>query len=222
MISKKKLIAGGAAIAAVGILAGVAIAQHGPGGGHGRMGGMGHGMMMGEGHGQMGMGRGMMMGQGQGHGQGHGGGQMGRGPGRMGGMGGMADPASHLATLKTEIGIKSEQQADWDAYAKVVTEAAKDGETRRTKVDRDAVAKMTQTEREAFRKSMQDQAQRQRDGVKAAAETLLAKLDDAQKAKARDRLPGLVAHGPGSGGGRHGMMGGGMGGGRGMGHHGNR
>jgi Xaa-Pro aminopeptidase len=63
---------------------------------------------------------------------------------------------------------------------------------------------------------MQEERQQRFKTISAAAETLLAQLDDAQKAKARDVLPGLATagHDPGAG---HGMAGGpGMG--RGMGH----
>ena len=141
---------------------------------------------------RMGMGPGMMMGKGHGP------------------MGAVADPAAHLATLKTELGLRPEQQADWDAYVKVVTETAAAGRARRESVDRDAVMKMEPKDRQAFITGMQEQRQKQFETVKAAAETLLAKLDDTQKAKARETLPGLIAagHGPGM---RHGMMGPGKG-----------
>lgn len=144
------------------------------------------------GHGHMGMGPGMMMNQGHGS------------------MGAFADPAAHLATLKTEIGIRPEQQADWDAYVKVLTEAAATGRSRRENVAPDSVMKMEPKDRQAFITGMQEQRQKQFETVKAAAETLLAKLDDTQKAKARETLPGLIAagHGPGM---RHGMMGAGKG-----------
>lgn len=118
----------------------------------------------------------------------------------------MVDPTARLATLKTEIGIKPEQQADWDAYVRVVTEMAAAGRTLRESVDRDAVHKMEAKDRQAFMTSMQEQRGKQFEVVKTAAETLLAKLDDAQKAKARETLPGLFA-GPGAEM-RHGMKGG--------------
>ncbi len=83
-----------AGVAAVGLAGAYAFAQQGPGFGPGRT-GMGPGM-----------GPGMMM----------------KGKGPM--MGNFGDPASRLATLKTELGIKPEQAAAWDAYAKVVTATA--------------------------------------------------------------------------------------------------
>ncbi|CAN0483958.1 unnamed protein product, partial [Phaeothamnion confervicola] len=53
----------------------------------------------------------------------------------------------------------------------------------------------------------QKQRQEAQSNVKTAAEALLAKLDDTQKEKARQSLPGLVAGGPGTGM-QFGMMGG--------------
>ena len=131
------------------------------------------------------------------------------------GMGGFADPAAHLGALKTEIGIKAEQQAAWDAYAKVVRDTATSMQEHRQHVDRDAVHKMEPKQRQDFAASMQTQRREAFEKVKAAAETLLTTLDDAQKAKASGILPGLVASGPGTGM-QHGMMGGpGMGHGKG-------
>jgi hypothetical protein len=198
MKTKTKMIGAGVAAVCVAALGAYAMAQGGPG--HGRM-GMGHGMM---GHGPM---QGGMMGPG--HGQ------------RMGQSG---DPAARLTAAKGEIGIKAEQTAAWDTYAKVVTEVAAERRQVREKIDRDAVQKMTVQERRAFRDSMIKQRDAAQDKVKAAAETLLAQLDEAQKAKAKNVLPGLAEAGHG-GGMRQGMMGGqggghGMGGRGGMGGHG--
>jgi hypothetical protein len=111
---------------------------------------------------------------------------MGGGQGPMMGrgiMGGFADPAERLEAVKKEIGIKPEQQAAWDAYSKTVQETAA---------------------------ALQKQRREGPERVKTAAETLLGTLDDAQKAKAGEILPGVAGPGPGM---RHGMMGG-----QGMGH----
>lgn len=156
----------------------------------------------GPGHGRMGMGHGMMKEGGHG--------------GRMGQFG---DPAERLANAKTAIGIKAEQTGAWDAYAKVVTETAAERRKHRESIDRDAVHNMKPEDRQAFRESMMKQRDEVQAKIKVAAETLLAQLDDGQKAKARESLPGLVASGDGQGPGhgmRHGMMGG-HGGGHGMG-----
>ncbi|MGE3877106.1 MAG: Spy/CpxP family protein refolding chaperone [Parvibaculaceae bacterium] len=187
MRTTTKILGAGLAAVAVGILGAQAFAQQGPGFGPGHM-GMGSGMMKGHGMGPM----------------------MGRGQGTFG------DPAARLATAKTEIGIKPEQQAAWDSYAKVVTDTATAARGQRETVSPDTIFKMDAKERQAFITKMQEQRQQNFKTVSAAAETLLAQLDDSQKAKAREVLPGLAAagHGPGAG---HGMAGGpGMG--RGMGH----
>jgi hypothetical protein len=187
MKTTTKILGAGLAVVAVGILGAHAYAQQGPGFGPGHM-GMGPGMMKGHGVGPM----------------------MGRGQGAFG------DPAAQLATAKTEIGIKPEQQAAWDSYAKVVTDTATAARGQREKISPDAIFKMDAKERQAFITQMQEQRQQNFKAVSAAAETLLAELDDGQKAKARDVLPGFAAAGHGRGAG-HGMAGGpGMG--HGMGH----
>jgi hypothetical protein len=187
MRTTTKVLGTGLAVVAIGALATYAFAQQGPGFGPGRM-GMGPGMMKGHGMGPM--------------------------------MGHMqvtfGDPVAQLATAKTEIGIKPEQQGAWEAYAKVVTTTATAARGQREKISPDTILKMDANDRQAFITQMQEQRQQNFKTVSAAAETLLAQLDDAQKAKARDVLPGLAAagHGPGAG---HGMAGGpGMG--HGMGH----
>lgn len=202
-----KVLAATAAVAAVAVAGAFAFAQ---GQGHGRM-----GMGMGHGGGMHGMGHGMM------------------GGGRDGMMGRQADPAARLDAIKAELGIKPEQTADWNTYAKVVTDTAAERREHREKIDRDAVRKMEPKDREAFRHQMMKQRDDSFAKVRTAAETLLAKLDDAQKEKARSTLPGLASAGSGQGH-RQGMMGGhggrgtghgnGMGGGmgHGMGPHGHR
>ncbi len=164
-------------IAAVGLLGAYAFAQQGPGAGHGRM-GMGPGMMKGMGHG--GMGHRPMMGQ-------------------------MGDPAGRLSDLKTELGIKAEQASAWDAYAKVVTTTATERREHVQNIDRDAVRDMQPADRQKHFSAMQTQREAAQAKVKAAAEALLATLDEPQKAKARETLPGLAAAGSGR---RFGMMGG--------------
>jgi hypothetical protein len=187
MRTTTKVLGAGLAFVAAGVLSAHAFAQKGPGFGPGRM-GMGPGLMKGHGMGPM-----------MGHMQGT-----------------FGDPDAQLATAKTEIGIKPEQQAAWDSYTKVVTTTATVARGQREKISPDTIFKMDAKERQAFITQMQDQRQQNFKTVSAAAETLLAQLDDAQKAKARNVLPGLAAagHGPGA---RRGMAGGpSMG--RGMGH----
>ena len=189
MKTTTRILGAGLAVVAIGVLSAHAFAQHGPGFGPGRMG--------------MGMGPGMMKGHGMGPMMGH-------------TQGTFGDPVAQLATAKTEIGIKPEQQAAWESYAKAVTTVATAARGQREKISPDTILKMEANERQAFITQMQEQRQQNFKTVSAAAEALLAELDDAQKAKARDVLPGLAAAGYGPGA-RHGMAGGpGMG--RGMGH----
>jgi len=186
MKRKSLVIAGIAATAA--LAGGLALAQTvGPGSGGE---GMGPGMMMkGMGHG---MGPGMMM-NGMGHGMGHG-----MGPAMMQGgpASGFADPAG-LDQLKAELAIKSAQEQAWNTYAKAVGDAAAAQKTTAEGVDRQAVGKMKPADRFAYVSKMREQAQTQFARVKAAADELLATLDDEQKAEAREILPGLAESGPG-------------------------
>lgn len=142
------------------------------------------------------------MAQAPGHSGPHG---MGMGPGMMMGMhrghgpmaGGFADPAGHLASLKAELGITAPQQAAWDAYAKAVQETAAAMQARRQGMDMTAMHSMSDQDRQAFMTRMREQHEQAFQRVKAAAETLLTTLDNTQKTKAKEILPGLAAHGPG-------------------------
>jgi periplasmic protein CpxP/Spy len=192
-----KLLATGAAVAALLATGTYAIAQQGPGFGPG----MGMGMMHGKGPGMM---------RGPGHGP-----MMGPMGGRMGGA--FADPATRLEAIKAEIGIKPEQAAAWETYAKVVKDTAAEQRKHFEQIDRDAVRAMQPSEREKHFAAMQTQRQAAQQIVRSATEALLATLDDAQKAKAQQVLPGIASIGPGPAMGhgvRHGMgpgMGFGMG-----------
>jgi periplasmic protein CpxP/Spy len=141
-----------------------------------------------------GMGPGMMMGMGAGHGP-------------MGGH--FADPAAHLAALKTELKITAQQEAAWDAYAKTVESTATSMKAQRQGVK--SMHDLSDQDRQAFMARIREQHETAFAGVKAAAEKLLIALDDTQKTKAQEILPGLAAHGPGmmqhTGMGGHGMMG---------------
>jgi len=98
----------------------------------------------------------------------------GMGPGMMHGGAGPTqfDPA-RLDTLKSELGITSAQEPAWTKYAKVVQDTA------------------------GTMKQIREQAQKQFATVKTAADELLTTLDDTQKAKAQQTLPG-IAFGPGA------------------------
>lgn len=135
---------------------------------------------------------------------------MDRGIGKMSGQHGAGmgwhDPSERLSAAKIEIGIKPEQTAAWDEYVKIVTETAAERRRVHQGVDRDAVQAMKPEDRQAFHDAMMKQRDEASAKIRTAAETFLAQLDDAQKVKARDNLPGLAEDGSRRGM-RHGMAG---------------
>ena len=174
-IAKGLVIA--AAVAAIGGVGLAARAQPaGPGAGSQGYGSPGYGPM---GSGPMGA----MHGQG--------------GSGMMGGRGGgsVTDPAGHLATLKTELAIRPEQTAAWDAYVKAVQDSATQMQASRGSMDFDAMRAMSWKDMQAFMGNVHDQRAQSFKAVQEAATTLLAALDDTQKTHAL--LPSLVDAGPG-------------------------
>ncbi len=122
------------------------------------------------------------------------------GPGMMG-MGngpqrhGFSDPAAHLATLKTDLGIKPEQATAWDAYAKVVQDTAAQMQAIRGSIDFDKLRTMSWNDHLAYMGQLHDRQATAFKSVQAAATTLLAALDDTQKAHVL--LPSLEYFGPG-------------------------
>jgi hypothetical protein len=201
-MKKKVLLIGGIAAATL-FAGGWALAQAtGPGGfGPPFMGGMGHGGMgpgmmqrmahaTGSGMGP-GMGPGMMQHMGAGMHPGMGPGMMSDAPGAI-----FADPAQ-IETLKKELGITATQEPGWTKYTKAMQEAATAMKATRESVDPDAMGKLGPQDRFAFMTKMREQGQKQFETVKAAANELLPTLDDTQKAKAQQTLPGL-AFGPGT------------------------
>jgi hypothetical protein len=201
-IAAATLLAGGGALAQSngrgdGGMEGMGKGMHGRMGsgmhdhmGPGMRGGMAmHGQMGGGMHGQMG--RGMHGGMGM-HGA-MGGGMHGRmGAGMHGGQGQAQLGPADLDSLKGELGITAAQELAWEKYAKALQEAAAATRSARDSVD---PSRLSPAERFAYRSKMREQAQTRFDAVTTAAEELLAALDDAQKAKAEDTLPGL-AFGP--------------------------
>lgn len=207
---KKKVLVIGAAATAVLLIGGWALAQtagHGPGSGPPFMRGegMGPGMMMRHmGHGmgpgmmQHGMGSGMHgMGAGMGPGMMMQGMGRGMGPGMMPGGPGLAfaDP-TQIESLKKQLDITTAQDAPWSKYVKTLQDAAAAMKATRETVDPATASKMTTQDRIAFVTRIREQALKQFETVKTAADELLATLDDQQKAKALEILPGL-AFGPG-------------------------
>lgn len=107
------------------------------------------------------------------------------------------DPG-HIDQLKTELGITAAQEPAWTKYAGAIQETAASMQTTRASVNPGAVRKMSQQDRIAFMTKLMDQHQKRFESVHRAATELLATLDDAQKAKAHDILPGLASVGPGA------------------------
>ncbi len=179
MKNRLLLIGGIATVALLG--GGWALAQtsghggFGPGGMHGRT-GQGMHDQMGTGmHGRMGPGMRGRMGSGM-----HGGSDMTQ-----------FDPA-RIDTLKSELGITTAQEPAWTKYTKALQDAAATMKATRDGIDRDAISKMTPQDRFALRASIREQAQKQFETVRTAADELLATLDEAQKTKAQGTLPGLA------------------------------
>jgi hypothetical protein len=202
----RKIRSGLAVAAIAAVLGGASLAALAQGGGPGGYGPGGYGP---GGYGPGGGGpMGFMHGQG-GYGMMGGGGPNG-GYGMMGGRGGYGavDPAARLAALKTELGIRPEQTAAWDGYAKAVQDRVTQMQALRASVDVDKLRAMSWQEHQAFMGSMHDSQAESFKAVQAAAEKLLAALDDGQKGKIV--LPRLLHAGAGGGpmGGGFGMMGG--------------
>jgi hypothetical protein len=107
-----------------------------------------------------------------------------------------ANPAQ-LETLKKDLGITPAQETAWTKYVKTVEDAATTGKTAREGINPDAISKLSPQDRAAFVTKLREQAQRQFETVKTAANELLTVLDGTQKTKAQAALPGL-AFGPGT------------------------
>ena len=93
------------------------------------------------------------------------------GPGMMHGGAGPTpfDPA-RIETLKTELGITAAQEPAWTKYAKTLQDAATAMKTTREGIDPDTVSKMSPQDRFAFVTKIREQAQKQFEAVKTAAE----------------------------------------------------
>jgi hypothetical protein len=100
-------------------------------------------------------------------------GSAGTGPGMMGSA--FADPTSDLASIKQQLGITEKQGAAWDAYTKAVGDSAASLQA--------AMTQIHDQHRQAFQT------------LRTAADQLVAALDDTQKQKAQEVLPGLGSHG---------------------------
>lgn len=123
----------------------------------------------------------------------------GMGPGMMHGMMGdgpaFADPV-RMDALKADLAIKPEQEAAWNKYATALKDAAGTMKTAFEAAGND-LKDVAPQDRFAQMSKFRDLGQAQFKSVESAANELLATLDDAQKAKAQESLPGL-AFGPGA------------------------
>ena len=115
----------------------------------------------------------------------------GMGPGMMHGApgSGFAD-AEDIDELKTELGITPAQELAWSKYVKAVQDAAAAMKTTREGVDPQAVSKMNPADRFAFVSKMREQGEKQFEAVKAAANELLATLDDSTESRGRGHSSG--------------------------------
>jgi hypothetical protein len=134
------------------------------------------------------------------------------GPGSMGFMHGphgpgFHDPAARLEHLKTELGIRPEQQPAWDAYVKAVRDNAEQMRSLHASVDPEALRAMSWQDLQTFKAKMHDREAASFRTEQTAATKLLAALDDGQKTQALLPVllhvhgPGMFRHGPGMWGG---------------------
>jgi hypothetical protein len=135
---------------------------------------------------------------------------------RHGAMAGAFGDPAQFDTLKAELGITAAQEPAWTAYTGTLRETAASMRAGHESVDMNAIHAMSDEDRQAFVEGMREQGDKAFATVKEAAEKLLAALDDTQKARAKEVLPGLATPGHAMMG-RGSMMGGMMGG---MGGHG--
>jgi hypothetical protein len=104
---------------------------------------------------------------------------------------GINDPASYLASLKTELAISSSQEAAWTDYAETVQGVTSQMQAMRSGAY-GAMNNATWQERRDMMNGMvasRGEAQRI---VQEAARKLLTALTPAQQAKADRMLPGLI------------------------------
>lgn len=136
------------------------------------------------------------------------GGAMGAGMMGSGMMGGgmSGDPSGYLAAIKQNLGITARQEPAWDAYAKTVRDTVSSLWTTHYGVAMNAMHGGSSPQ--AVMTAMHDQQQQTFQTLRTAADKLVTTLNEAQKTKATDLLPGLASCGRG---GMHtAMMGAGM------------
>lgn len=186
-----KALAVAAAVVTIGGASAVALAQTGPGYGPGGYGGYWCGS---------GYGPGSMPGWGGGYGM-------------MGAWGGgYADPAARLGSLKTDLALRPDQTAAWDAYAKAVTDGSAQLRALRNSFDFAKFRAMPWQEHWAYMGQFHDKQAAVFQSIQTARDALAAKLDDSQKSRLLSNGPGYYGRGFGGGyGGGPWMMGPGYG-----------
>jgi hypothetical protein len=119
------------------------------------------------------------------------------GGGMMGGgaMGGTWTTPGYLDSLKTELAITPAQEPAWKDYAETVAGVADQMQGIHQSMY-EAMGTATWQERRDMMNNMFAARQNAQETVHGAAQTLLPKLDAAQRTKAETSLPGL-AHGRG-------------------------
>jgi len=138
--------------------------------------------------------------------------------GMMGPMAGLgnpafANPAERLASIRTELALRPDQTSAWEDFARAVNAASAARTEAGQHFDPAKIQAMTPDERQQHFTAAWTRRNEARTQVQSAAQALLAKLDESQKAKAQQLLPGLT----GAGFGPRGMARGPMMGGRGFG-----
>lgn len=117
----------------------------------------------------------------------------------------LASPSTYLRTIKQDLGITDAQRSAWDAYAKAVEAAAASFRTTAGGTDSNSMYADIGGERAMAHLCHQHQQSVQ--ALKAAANQLVAALDEAQKQKAEKVLSGFAAGGQPGMGKMMGMMG---------------
>ena len=107
---------------------------------------------------------------------------------RMGMFGGITDP-QQIAGLKSQIGIRADQEALWNAYVKAVQDAAATRQADRQTMGPQAMQAMSPDDRRAFMLARQDSRRASFRTVSEAMSALMASLDDGQKYRARGFFP---------------------------------
>jgi hypothetical protein len=100
-----------------------------------------------------------------------------------------------LASTKQRLGITEAQGPAWDAYAKVVQDTVASLQTSHARMD--ASGMHDDTSGQAMMTQMHDQHREAFKTLRAATDQLVATLDDTQKQKAQELLPGLASSGRG-------------------------